>query len=352
MPGRGIVAGYSGRFWGLVAGLGVLTGAAAAALMALLRLVERIAFGSGHNTFLTDVSAASDLRRVVVLVLAGGIVAGAVRLRRHGPVTGAAEVSEALWLRGGRVRLLASLERGVLSIVTSAWVSRLAAKRRPNWPGPRWASRLSDWADLPLWQRRLLVAAGAGAGFGAVYNVPLGGALFALEVLLGTLTLPLVVPALAVSVIATAVAWITLGTAHTYVMPSYGVHGPAGLGSPAGSAARAAGRRLGPSHRPRRCRAAARTPESVRSSRWSSRRWRELTTMAFSSASRVMMSEGLRSSHTVDGAAARLIGDLAALAIGRRDGRAARQRHAERFGQRIHGGGRAHGVAMADRGRR
>ena len=33
----------------------------------------------------------------------------------------------------------------------------------------------------------------------AVYNVPLGGALFALEVLLGTLTLPLVLPALATS---------------------------------------------------------------------------------------------------------------------------------------------------------
>ncbi|MDQ2896834.1 MAG: chloride channel protein, partial [Actinomycetota bacterium] len=77
---------------------------------------------------------------------------------------------------------------------------------------------------LPTWQRRLLVASGAGAGFAAVYNVPLGGALFALEVLLGTLALPLVLPALAVSVIATAVAWVTLGTAHTYTMPVYGVH--------------------------------------------------------------------------------------------------------------------------------
>ena len=41
--------------------------------------------------------------------------------------------------------------------------------------------------------------AAPGAGMAAVYNVPLGGALFALEVLLGTLTLPLVLPALATS---------------------------------------------------------------------------------------------------------------------------------------------------------
>ncbi|GAC1579930.1 MAG: hypothetical protein NVS3B18_13650 [Candidatus Dormibacteria bacterium] len=82
-----------------------------------------------------------------------------------------------------------------------------------------------EWARLPTWQRRPLVASGAGAGLAAVYNVPLGGALFALEVALATLALPLVLPALAVSVIATAVAWITLGTAHPDTMPVCGVHG-------------------------------------------------------------------------------------------------------------------------------
>jgi H+/Cl- antiporter ClcA len=44
-------------------------------------------------------------------------------------------------------------------------------------------------------------------------------------VLLGTVTLPLVLPALATSLIATAVAWITLPVAPTYVVPSYSVRG-------------------------------------------------------------------------------------------------------------------------------
>jgi H+/Cl- antiporter ClcA len=57
----------------------------------------------------------------------------------------------------------------------------------------------------------------------AVYNVPLGGALFALEVLLGTVRLPLVLPALATSLIATAVAWIYLPTGPTYVVGEYGI---------------------------------------------------------------------------------------------------------------------------------
>ncbi len=77
---------------------------------------------------------------------------------------------------------------------------------------------------LPDWQRRLLVACGAGAGMAAVYNIPLGGALFALEVLLGTLTLPLVLPALASTLIATAVAWIALPHAPTYEIPHYEPH--------------------------------------------------------------------------------------------------------------------------------
>jgi chloride channel protein, CIC family len=57
----------------------------------------------------------------------------------------------------------------------------------------------------------------------AVYNVPLGGALFALEVLLGTITLPLVLPALATTLIATATAWIVVPNDPTYHVPAYGV---------------------------------------------------------------------------------------------------------------------------------
>ncbi len=41
----------------------------------------------------------------------------------------------------------------------------------------------SDRTNLSDEQRRLLVACGAGAGMAAAYGVPLGGALFALEVL-------------------------------------------------------------------------------------------------------------------------------------------------------------------------
>ena len=56
--------------------------------------------------------------------------------------------------------------------------------------------------------------------------------------------------------------------------------------------------------------------------------------------------------HDLDRAPAGLVGDLCTLAVGRGDGGAARQRKAERLGERIHGRGRAHGVAVTDRWRR
>ena len=53
------------------------------------------------------------------------------------------------------------------------------------------ANACSDLGRLSDEQRRLLVACGAGAGMAAAYGVPLGGALFALEVLRGVLALRL-----------------------------------------------------------------------------------------------------------------------------------------------------------------
>lgn len=224
VTGRGIVAGYSGRFWALAVVMGVATGLAASALMGILRLTEHLAYGFRPGSFLTVAEAASGTRRLIVLLLAAPLLwVGAAVLRRL-PSSGGSEVSEALWLHAGRLPLVASIGRGVLSIVTVGMGVSLGREAAPQLAGAALSSRLSDWAALPTWQRRLLVAAGAGAGFAAVYNVPLGGALFALEVLLGTLALPLVLPALLVSVTATAVAWIFLGTAHTYHMPDYNLH--------------------------------------------------------------------------------------------------------------------------------
>ncbi len=228
MPGRGIVASYGPRFWMLVALIGLGAGVGGAALMEILRAVQHLAWsyhGPGFETltFLAAVERTSSARRVLVLAIGGLVAGGGIILLAR--LRGGGEVSEAIWLRHARLPLAASIARAVHSIVLVALGASLGREAAPQQVGAALASTLSDWASLPEWQRRLLVACGAGAGMAAVYNVPLGGALFALEVLLGTLTLPLVLPALATTLIATAVAWIVLGTRPTYLIPSFQIHG-------------------------------------------------------------------------------------------------------------------------------
>ncbi len=204
--------------------IGAATGLAAAGFTALLEFVERLAWRRPASHFLAAVTAASPARDLLVLAGAGALAGiGALLLPRLRG-SGGGEVSEAIWLRGGHLELLGSLGRGVLSIVTVGMGASLGREGAPQLAGAAFASKLCEHSKtITQSQRRLLVAAGAGAGMAAVYNVPLGGALFALEVLLGSLALPLVLPALLTSLIATAVAWIVVPTHATYLLPGFHV---------------------------------------------------------------------------------------------------------------------------------
>ena len=221
VPGRGIVAGYSPRFWGLVALIGVAAGVGAALLTLLLNAVQYAAWDYRSGGYLRAVMSATAARHVVVLLAAGVIAGVGGLLIRRVRGSGAGEISEALWLGGGRLSFWRSQARGVLSIVIVGMGASLGREGAPQLTGAAVATVLSEWAKLPVWQRRLLVACGAGAGMAAVYNVPLGGALFAVEVLLGTLSLPVVLPAVAMSAIATVVAWVVVPDRPTYLVPVF-----------------------------------------------------------------------------------------------------------------------------------
>ncbi|MFL6052342.1 MAG: chloride channel protein [Actinoallomurus sp.] len=217
----------SARMWSLVAVVGVLTGLAGAGLMALLRLAAHLTYDYRSGPFLAAVERADPVRRVVALAVAGAIAGvGWWFLRRwFGP--GGTEVSAALWRRDGRMPLVPTLASAVLSIVIVGMGASLGREGAPRQAGAALGGRISDWAGMSSPQRRLLAACAAGAGMACVYNVPLGGALLTLEVMLGALSLRLVLPAVASSCIATAVAWVSLPTGPTYQVPQ--VHWSASL---------------------------------------------------------------------------------------------------------------------------
>jgi chloride channel protein, CIC family len=208
-------------FWVLLLATAVATGLLGSALMFLLTTVEHLAFGYDSGTLEDGAEHASAVRRVASLVVAGAF--GGVAwylLRRYVP--GRTDVDEAVWRGDGELGFRRSLGTSVLSIIVIGMGVSLGREAAPKLMGAAFGSAVGRWAGLSTAQLRLLVACGGGAGLAAVYNVPLGGALFTAEILLGSMALPVVLPALACSVVATAVGWVFLGRAPTYPgLPDY-----------------------------------------------------------------------------------------------------------------------------------
>jgi H+/Cl- antiporter ClcA len=159
-------------------------------------------------------------RRVVVLLLAG-VMVGVSRLIFPRLTSHAGDVAAAIWFRSGEMPFWRTVSSAVISILAVAFGAAVGRESAPKQVGAAVGSLLAGWAKLSSTQRRLVVACGTGAGMAAVYNVPLGGALFALEVLLGQVSLPLVLPALATTLIAVAVSWLFLPNQPTYFVPAY-----------------------------------------------------------------------------------------------------------------------------------
>jgi H+/Cl- antiporter ClcA len=211
--------GFSRRFWVLVVAAGVGIGLVGGGLMLLLQTVERLAWGlGGSGTLLDAVCRTGPTRRVGNLTVAGAWVAATGVLLRRAFGEKGGDVDSAIWFRSGRVPAAATLARAVQSIVAVGMGMSLGREAAIKQAGGAIASRLAGWADVPAEHRRLLVASGVGAGMAAAYNVPLGGSLFALEVLLGTVSLRLVLPAVTMSVLATATSWVALPRAPIYAM--------------------------------------------------------------------------------------------------------------------------------------
>ncbi len=187
--------------------------------MRLLRAVQHLFWSYKSGEFLIAAEHAGNAQRVGILLLAG-LLAGTARwLMQRQPGGAGGGLSEAIWFRFGRLPLLQAVENAVLSIVIVGMGASLGREAAPKLTGAAIANVLASWGRLSDAERRLLAACGAGAGMGAVYNVPFGGALFALEVLLGTLALPLVAPALLTSLTATWVAWLFIPNQPTYSIP-------------------------------------------------------------------------------------------------------------------------------------
>ncbi|BBX47587.1 chloride channel protein [Mycobacterium cookii] len=164
--------------------VGLLAGVAGLSTMLLLRFLEHLTYHYTFGSLLEGVAGSSPVRRAMGPMVGGALAGlGWWRLRRRADIP---SLSDAIADRS-RIRLLpfgvdAALQ--VLVVGSGASLGREVAPRQ-------FAMALGDFATgwlkrLSAHDREILLACAAGAGLGAVYAVPLGGALFAVRIMLKT----------------------------------------------------------------------------------------------------------------------------------------------------------------------
>lgn len=167
----------------------------------------------------------------VALPALGGLLAGltAVLAARGAGSQGVGDVMEAIIL--GRVRL--SMRVTLLKSLGSWFAIATGGSVGREGPliqfGGAFGSFAGERLGLDEKSMKLLIAAGAAAGFAAAYNTPLAAILFVLEVVTGVFVLDAIVPSLIAAAIATALTRVVAGDEPLYGHRTFALSAPPDL---------------------------------------------------------------------------------------------------------------------------
>ncbi|MCV7195586.1 chloride channel protein [Mycobacterium angelicum] len=162
--------------------VGLLAGVAGLSTTVVLRFVEHLTYHYTFGSLLGGVSGSSPVRRAVGPMIGGAVAAlGWWILRRRADVP---PLDHTIVSHARVPRLTWSID-AMLQVVLVGSGASLGREGAPR----QFAAALSDLATgwlkrLSPGDREILLACAAGAGLGAVYAVPLAGALFALRIVL------------------------------------------------------------------------------------------------------------------------------------------------------------------------
>ncbi len=213
------------KFWFFLLLTGIGAGLGGDLMMVFLFTTQHLAYHYNIGSFQAAVGRAAPSYRVYMLMLAGAIGGIAWYLISRFTKGEKSEVDDVVWERRGELSPRKSILVSIVQEIVIGLGASLGREAAPKLMGALSGSTVGKWGKLTPAQRRLLIACGAGAGLAAVYNIPLGGALFTAEVMLGEITIPTVLPALATSVIATVVAFLYLPDRPTYLgVPNFPFH--------------------------------------------------------------------------------------------------------------------------------
>jgi CIC family chloride channel protein len=175
-------------------------------------------------------------RRWVLFLLpaAGGLASGAfvywLAPEAEGHGTDAA--IDAYHHKKGAIRARVPFVKTIASAITIGTGGSAGREGPIAQIGAGLGSNLALWLGLSTQQRRILLAAGLGAGIGAIFRAPLAGALFAGEVLYRGVDIEfeVITPAILASIVGYSTFGLMFGWQPLFATPNFAFRNPAELG--------------------------------------------------------------------------------------------------------------------------
>jgi CIC family chloride channel protein len=132
---------------------------------------------------------------------------------------GVPEVMDAIYYGGGKIRPVVALVKSLASALSIGSGGSVGREGPIIQIGASFGSTMGQVLRLPPWQRITLIAGGAGAGIAATFNTPVGGVLFALEIMMHEVSARTLVPVAICTATATYIGQLFFGPHPSFVIP-------------------------------------------------------------------------------------------------------------------------------------
>jgi len=201
---------------GLALVVGTMTGCGAVALRALIGFFHNALY-NGTFSFLYDANLTEEPSRFGDLVMLSPILGGLVvvfMVERFAPEAkghGVPEVMDAIFYQRGNIRGKVAIVKALASALSIGSGAAVGREGPIIQIGAALGSAFAQAIRLSNWQKITLLSAGAGAGIAATFNTPLGGVLFALEILLPEVSNRTFLPVVIATGAATTIGRILIG---------------------------------------------------------------------------------------------------------------------------------------------
>src|SRR6202161_2469722 len=209
---------------GLALIVGVMTGCGAVALRWLIGFFHN-AFYNGTFRIWYDANISEGPSRFGNWVLLSPVIGGLVvvfLVQRFAPEAkghGVPEVMDAVFYKHGNIRGQVAVIKSLASALSIGSGAAVGREGPIIQIGAALGSAFARAIQLATSQKITLLAAGAGAGIAATFNTPLGGVLFALEILLPEVSNRTFLPVVVATGAATTIGRILIGPAPAFVVP-------------------------------------------------------------------------------------------------------------------------------------